>query len=316
MFCIFILMKLFKVTLLAFLFISSKINAQMVLDLYGTNANNSVVPNAIPCSEKEVYTKNNNHGTISHVTHPTLKVFLPATANTARSAVIICPGGGYSVLAIDHEGDDVAKALNAMGIAAFVLKYRIPDAKCMEHPENVPLMDAQRALKIVRDSASKYNIDPSKIGVMGFSAGGHLASSLGTHFNEKILTNAGNTSLRPDFMVLLYPVISFNQSIAHMGSRQNLVGKNATEELVHRFSNEEQITAQTPPAFLVHAVDDNVVPVANSIVFLEALHKNKVAAEMHLYQGGGHGFGLHNPTTKDDWTERLKNWFYTNGFLK
>lgn len=289
----------------------SKTHAQMVIDLYTT------IPNAKPCKEKETYTKNNSGiGTVAHVTHPALQVFLPKVPNAAASSIIICPGGGYSVLAIDHEGIEVAKTLNQMGIAAFVLKYRIPDSSCMDHRENVPLMDAQQALKMVRENASKWKLDSAKIGVMGFSAGGHLASSLGTHFNNLVVSNPNHTSLRPDFMVLLYPVISFNDSIAHKGSKENLIGKNPPAALVHRFSNEEQITAKTPPAFLVHAIDDDAVPVANSISFVEALAKNKVPAEMHLYQSGGHGFGLHNKTTKDEWIERLKNWLTMNNFLK
>lgn len=289
----------------------SKTHAQMVIDLYTT------IPNAKPCKEKETYTKNNSGiGTVAHVTHPALQVFLPKVPNAAASSIIICPGGGYSVLAIDHEGIEVAKTLNQMGIAAFVLKYRIPDSSCMDHRENVPLMDAQQALKMVRENASKWKLDTAKIGVMGFSAGGHLASSLGTHFNDLVVSNPNHTSLRPDFMVLLYPVISFNDSIAHKGSKENLIGKNPPAALVHRFSNEEQITAKTPPAFLVHAIDDDAVPVANSISFVEALAKNKVPAEMHLYQSGGHGFGLHNKTTKDEWIERLKNWLTMNNFLK
>ena len=283
----------------------------MVIDLY-TN-----IPNSKPCQEKETYTKNNGGvGIVGHVTHPTLQVFLPKVPNAAASSIIICPGGGYSVLAIDHEGIEVAKTLNQMGIAAFVLKYRIPDSSCMDHRENVPVMDAQQALKMIRENAAKWKVNASKIGVMGFSAGGHLASSLGTHFNEQILSNTNHTSLRPDFMVLLYPVISFKDSITHQGSKQNLIDKSPSSDLVHRFSNEEQINTKTPPAFLVHAIDDDVVPVANSIAFVEALAKNKVPAEMHLYQSGGHGFGLHNKTTKDEWIERLKNWLTMNGFLK
>lgn len=294
---------------MSLLLMSSKSPAQMVIDLY------SKIPNAIPCNAKETTAKD-GIVRVSNVTHPTLQVFLPQVPNKAASSVIICPGGGYSILAIDHEGFEVAKTLNAMGIAAFVLKYRIPDSSCMEHRENVPLMDAQQALKMVRENAAKWKINPAKIGVMGFSAGGHLASSLATHFNEQVLDNPQHTSLRPDFAILIYPVISFKDSITHHGSRDNLIGKNPSPDLVHRFSNEEQVTSKTPPSFLVHAADDDVVPVANSIAFAEALVKNKVPVELHLYQNGGHGFGLHNKTTKDEWMERLKNWLAKNGFLQ
>lgn len=302
-------MKSYLILVISSLLLNSKTPAQMVIDLY------SKIPNAIPCSAKETYTKE-GIARISNVTHPTLQVFLPKVPNKAASSIIICPGGGYGILAIDHEGIEVAKTLNAMGIAAFVLKYRIPDSSCMEHREDVPLMDAQQALKMVRENAVKWKIDASKIGVMGFSAGGHLASSLATHFTEHVLDNPSHTSLRPDFAVLLYPVISFRDSITHKGSKENLIGKNPSEVLVHRFSNEEQVTPQTPPSFLVHAADDDVVPVANSIVFVEALVKNKVPVELHLYQNGGHGFGLHNKTTKDEWIERLKNWLIKNSFLQ
>lgn len=296
--------------MLSLLLMSSKTPAQMVIDLYST------VPNAKPCNEKETYTTNSGIGRVGHVTHPALQVFLPQVPNKAASSIIICPGGGYSILAIDHEGIEVAKTLNAMGIAAFVLKYRIPDSSCMDNKENVPLMDAQQALKIVRENAAKWKIDTAKIGVMGFSAGGHLASSLSTHFNDPVISNTNHTSLRPDFAVLIYPVISFKSSITHQGSKENLIGKNPLPALVHRFSNEERVTSKTPPAFLVHAADDDAVPVANSISFAEALLRNKVPTELHIYQNGGHGFGLHNKTTKDEWMDRLKNWLTMNGFLQ
>jgi acetyl esterase/lipase len=186
----------------------------------------------------------------------------------------------------------------------------------MEQKETGPLMDVQQAVKLVRENAATYKIDTGKIGVMGFSAGGHLASSAGTHFNDVVIPNPKKTSLRPDFLVLLYPVISMRDSLTHKGSKDNLIGPNATAAMVKRFSNDEQVTAQTPPTFLVHAADDRAVPVNNSILFFQALLKNKVPAEMHIYQNGGHGFGLHNATTKDEWIERLKNWFLKNGFLK
>lgn len=293
---------------MSLLLMYSKTPAQTVMDLY------SDVPNAKPCNTKETYTKN-GIGRVAKVTHPTLQVFLPQVANKSGSSIIICPGGGYGMLAVDHEGIDVAKTFNAMGIVAFVLKYRLPDSTCVEHRENVPLMDAQQAIKMVRENAVKWKIDTTKIGVIGFSAGGHLASSLATHFKEQVLNNPNHTSLRPDFAILIYPVISFRDSITHKGSKENLIGKNPSPALVHRFSNEEQVTSGTPPSFLVHAADDEVVPVANSISFAEALVRNKVPVEVHIYPKGGHGFGLHNNTTKDEWMERLKNWLSMNGFL-
>lgn len=283
----------------------------MKLNLYESGP----IPNARPCDKVENYNKNaGGIGIVANVTKPTLEVFMPKNQNAARSSVIICPGGGYGVLAVDHEGYDVAKAFNEMGITAFVLKYRLPDSACMTHRENVPLTDAQQAFKIVRENAGKWKIDTGKVGIMGFSAGGHLASTVGTHFNQRQISNT-SVSFRPDFMLLLYPVISFNDSICHKGSKENLIGKNAPAALEHLYSNEEQVTAQTPPTFLVHAADDDAVPVANSTRFFEMLVKYKVPAEMHIYQNGGHGFGMHNKTTTDDWMERLKNWLSANKFL-
>lgn len=305
-------MKLFFALFVAVI-IKSASYAQPIIDLY----NNGPVPNSKPCSQVETYPKSGTgQAGVANVLRPTLQVFLPQVRNAAGASVIICPGGGYARLSIEHEGWEVAKALNAMGVTAFVLKNRLPGDACMEHKETGPLMDVEQAIKYVRDNAATYNIDATKIGIMGFSAGGHLASSLGTHYNEMVITNTNNTLLRPDFMVLLYPVISMKDSITHRGSRDNLIGRTPAPELVHRFSNEEQINAKTPPTFLVHAADDNAVPPANSIMFFEALLKNKVPAEMHIYQNGGHGFGLHNATTKDEWIERLKNWFLRNGLLK
>ena len=306
-------MKTFLALALFFMIVSINVAAQ-VINLYG---NEKSIPNSTGCPNIENYKANaNGRGSITKSSRPTLEVFLPKTPNAIRSAVVICPGGGYAALAIDHEGKDVAKALNEMGIAAFVLKYRLPDSSCMTNKEVVPLMDAQRAMKIVRENAEKWKIDPTKVGVLGFSAGGHLASSLGTHFDEQLLQDPKNISARPDFMVLLYPVISFKDSITHKGSKFNLIGRNAAESLVHKFSNEEQVTTNTPPAFLIHALDDNVVPYANSVRFVEALHKNKVPAELHLYQAGGHGFGMINNTTNDRWMDRVKNFLLQNKFLQ
>jgi acetyl esterase/lipase len=177
------------------------------------------------------------------------------------------------------------------------------------------LTDAQQAVRMVREQAAKFNVNPSRIGLMGFSAGGHLASTAGTHFTRLADQKASNTPVRPDFLVLLYPVISFSDSLKHGGSRDNLIGKTPAADQIKLYSNELQVTAQTPPTFLVHAQDDTTVPVMNSIVFYEACTKNKVPAELHLYPKGGHGFGMHNKTTKDDWTISLQNWMDANGWL-
>lgn len=251
---------------------------------------------------------------VAKVSEPTLTVFLPAKEKATGAAVIICPGGGYGILAINHEGYNVAKRFNDIGVAAFVLKYRLPNDAIMVDKSFGPLMDAEQAIYLVRRDARKWNVDAAKIGIMGFSAGGHLASTLTVHYNDVKIDNKEKLSLRPDFSILIYPVISFLES-PHTGSANNLAGTNATQAQKEYFSNERHVTQQTPPTFLVHANDDYGVPVQNSIIFNQALVANKVKAEMHLYQSGGHGFGLNNKTTSDDWFERLINWMKSNKFL-
>ena len=253
---------------------------------------------------------------VSHVSNPYLYAFLPPKEKANGTAVIICPGGGYARLAASHEGIDVAKTLNEWGVAAFVLIYRLPDDSIMDDKEIGPLQDAQRSIAMVRDRAKEWNINPNKVGIMGFSAGGHLAASAGTHFNQPVIENRKHYSLRPDFMVLLYPVISFTDSLAHMGSRINLIGKTPTPEKINYYSNELQVTKETPPTFLVHAKDDGTVKVKNSIAFYDALQQNKVPAEIHLFEKGGHGFGMNNTTTPDKWMDWLKTWMQVNELVK
>jgi acetyl esterase/lipase len=297
------------------MFFSTLLKAQQVISLY-----EGEIPNAKPCKETDhefIDTTWNKNGilTVDKITKPTLTIYEVPKEKSNGVAVVICPGGGYSILAAGHEGADVAKAFNKVGITAFVLRYRLPKDECMTNKSFVPLMDAQQALYIVRKNAKDYGIDPNKIGIIGFSAGGHLASTVGTHFNEPVRKELVGANVRPDFMMLIYPVISFNESIAHIGSRDNLIGKNPDENLVHLFSNEEQVTAQTPPTFLVHASDDDGVNPGNSIVFYEALLKHQVPAELHLYEHGGHGFGLNNPTTKENWFQTCVNWMKTNKLM-
>ena len=220
---------------------------------------------------------------IGKVQVPQIEVYLPNKKSATGQAVIICPGGGYSILAYDWEGTDIAKFFNAHGIAAFVLKYRLPDSLSSTSPDKVPLLDAKQAIRVVRSHAVEWNVNPNKIGIMGFSAGGHLASTLSTHFEEET---------KPNFSVLIYPVISMDKNIAHMGSRNNLIGKHPSDAMIKLYSNELQITNQTPPTFIVHASDDSAVPVENSLYYYQALKKNGVPAEMHIYPTGGHGFGL------------------------
>lgn len=287
--------------------------SQTIIPLYKDSIPNS---KPSPNQESSTFEGENKILIVHNVSRPSLTVFLPPKEKSNGTAVIICPGGGYFILAASHEGYDVAKKLNEMGVAAFVLKYRIPDDKTMPNKEIGPLQDAQRAIQVVREKAGEWNINPSRIGIMGFSAGGHLASTAGTHFDKSVIENKNNISLRPDFMILIYPVISFTDSIGHIGSRDNLLGKNPSAEKISGYSGELQVMANTPPAFLVHAGNDDVVKVQNSIRFYEAEQKHNIPAEMHIYPKGGHGFGMNNPTTKDLWMERLKNWLDLNGWLK
>ncbi|HEU5166888.1 MAG TPA: pectinesterase family protein [Chitinophagaceae bacterium] len=267
----------------------------------------SVVPNNKPVADKEYSTLRDNVTRIAKVSNPTLTVFKPDKPN--GKAVIICPGGSYLILAFDKEGTRVAEEFNKWGVIAFVLKYRLPDDTINVDRSLAPLQDAQQAIRWVRTNAAQYGIDKNKIGIMGFSAGGHLASTAATHFDFKAdASNNDTTSGRPDFAILIYPVISFDSTFGHKGSRNNLIGANATKEKTDFYSNELQVTATTPPVFLVHAGDDATVPVENSIRFYQACIRNKVPAELHLYPKGGHGFGMYNKTTDDNWMERLRNW--------
>jgi acetyl esterase/lipase len=246
---------------------------------------------------------------------PTLTVFLPASPAATRTAVVICPGGGYHINAIKHEGLDIAKKLNEWGIAAFVLKYRIPSDDYMINKEIGPLQDAQQAIRMVRERAKEWNIDPNRVGIMGFSAGGHLASTAATHYRHAVIPDGKNANLRPDFAILGYPVISFTDSIGHIGSRDNLLGKSPSEEKIRKYSNELQVTKDTPPTFLIHASDDKVVPPANSIAFYQSLLRHGVPAELHIYERGGHGFGMDNPTTDEKWMLSLRNWLVARALL-
>ncbi len=249
---------------------------------------------------------------VRNVQKPDIAVFLPSKKNATGEAVVICPGGGYGILAYDWEGSDIARWLNSQGIAAFVLKYRLPGSKSNIVPFKSPIMDAQRAMRLVRYNAEKWNIDPGKIGVMGFSAGGHLASSVSTHYDKGDPSSTDpveQVSCRPDFSVLVYPVISFTQDFQHEGSRINLLGEDAEESLVKLFSSELQVTEDTPPAILIHSDDDGGVPVENSIAYYEALRANKISSELHIYPYGGHGYSLaigqgHLST----WPDRVIEW--------
>lgn len=268
------------------------------------------IPNRIASDEKEEQHRNGILR-ISKVQEPTIEVYLPAHSNANGKAVLIFPGGGYGILAYDWEGTDIAKFLNGKGIAGIVVKYRLPSSESQNDKHNVPLIDAQRALRFVRSNTENFHIDSNKIGILGFSAGGHLASTLGTHFDEKVyepIDEIDAQSARPDFMALGYPVITFGEA-THRGSKKNLIGENPKAEMVDHFSNEKQVTENTPPTFLVHASNDEAVPVENSLLFYQALKNKGVSATMHIYPKGGHGFSL---ARKDPhlmgWTERMFEW--------
>ena len=257
-------------TILSFILILTVMNLQAqdtIIPLWP----NGKIPNRVETDEKEEHVKEGILR-ISKVQEPTIEVYLPAKQNATGEAVLIFPGGGYHILAYDWEGTDIAKFLNGKGIAGIVVKYRLPTSESLKEKYNVPLIDAQRALRLVRSMAAEFNINANKIGIVGFSAGGHLASTLGTHFNEKVYNGidaADKLSARPDFLTLVYPVITFTQSTKHSGSQKALLQGNETEELLQRFSNETQVTPETPPTLLVHATDDTAVPVENSLLFFQ-----------------------------------------------
>jgi len=263
---------------------------------------------------KEAETHDNSRGIlwITNVQEPTLEVFLPVKNNATGKAIVICPGGGYAGLAYDWEGTAIAKWLNSKGIAGLVLKNRLPEADVNPQSTTAPLQDAQRAIRLARQHAEEWNISADQVGVMGFSAGGHLASTLATHYDENHQLNPSaidTISARPDFAILVYPVITMDPAHYHGGSSINLIGSNPSEEIIALYSNELQIDSLTPPTFLVHSTDDKAVPVKNSLLFYEGLVKAGVLAEMHIYPTGGHGYALgikggHEQT----WVHRLEEW--------
>lgn len=281
-----------------------KLQAQQVISLYNGKIPNSKVD---PSYKETADTSKDGSIRISKITNPELLAFYPEKSNANGGAIIIFPGGGYRLVSMTNEGYDIAKAFNKLGYAAFIVKYRLPSDLIMEDKTIGPLQDAQQAIKIVRENAESWQINPSKIGIIGFSAGGHLASTLGTHFTKAVIANPNNTSLRPDFMILGYPVVSMG-TYAHKGSKANLLGENSTDDLVKLYSNELQVDSNTPPTFIFHANDDKTVHAENSIDLARALKQAGIKSELHLYQAGGHGFGLYNKTTKENWFDSLANW--------
>lgn len=275
-----------------------------------------VWPNGAPDSNGLTIPEETYEGKrVRNVSEAEMYVYLPKIGNNTGAAVVICPGGGYMIEAMDHEGYNMAEWLTTQGVAGIVLKYRLPYGH-----DQIPLEDAQRALRIVRQKAGEWGINPSKIGIAGSSAGGHLASTAGTRFDlgkPESSDPIEKYSCRPDFMLLLYPVITFNEEFGHMGSRTNLIGTGNKWELVEKYSNELHVTAQTPPTFLVLADDDGGVPPRNSIEFYLALKKYKIPAEMHIFRDGGHGFGMNKKNLPvDQWPELFAQWMKAQGITR
>jgi acetyl esterase/lipase len=275
-----------------------------------------VWPNGAPDSNGMTTPEETYEGKrVRNVSEAEIYVYLPKIGINTGAAVVICPGGGYMIEAMDHEGYQLAEWLTTQGVAGIVLKYRLPYGH-----DQIPLEDAQRALRIVRQKAAEWGINPAKIGIAGSSAGGHLASTAGTRFDlGKPESNdpIDKYSCRPDFMLLLYPVITFNEEFGHMGSRTNLIGTGNKWELVEKYSNELNVTPQTPPTFLILADDDGGVPPRNSIEFYMALKKNKIPAEMHIFRDGGHGFGMTKKNLPvDQWPNLFSQWMKAQGITK
>ena len=292
-------METIKLCIATLLLLSFAVKAQEVINLY-----QSEIPNSKESEIKE--TRNEKAGFYKNVINPTLQIYLPDKEKSSGAAVVICPGGGYGVVVFNAEGVRTAEEFAKNGVAAFVLKYRLPNDTTMIDKKIGPLQDAQQAIKIVRDNAAKWDIDKNKIGIMGFSAGGHLASTEATHFDKAYIENDSGTSLRPDFQILVYPVISMQDTLTHAGSKLNLLGENPSQEITELFSNELQVDENTPQAYITHAGDDVVVDVDNSINYYEALRHHKVPAEMHIYPKGNHGFVLFQPT--EEWMKPIFKW--------
>jgi acetyl esterase/lipase len=295
--------------------------AALVISVNAQDKVLKVWPNKIPGSienanyKEKSDTAANGMVTLSKVTDPTISVYFPHDVKATGAAVVICPGGGYVHLAYTKEGINIAHWLNSLGVTGVVLKYRLPSDEIMKDKTIGPLQDAQEAMRIVRRNAKEWGLDPNKIGLIGFSAGGSLASTLCTHYNMKVY-DSDSTSARPDFAILGYPVISMKLVITHLGSRENLLGKNPSQKTVEEFSNELQVNENTPETFLFQAEDDHTVPVENSIDYFLALKKYKIPAELHIYEKGGHGFGLgYEGETNSDWPKACAHWLKQIGML-
>jgi acetyl esterase/lipase len=271
----------------------------------------AIYPDTVPNTRKGhvILPQKLNPGLIYSVSTPEVEMYLPEQGKATGAAVIICPGAVTKFWFTRAKALTAAKIFAKNGITAFVLKYRLPDDSTMIDKTIGPLQDAQQAMKFVRGNAKKWGIDSNRIGVMGFSAGGHLASTLATHFKKPLIADPEKISLRPNFLILVYPVISMQDSLTHPDSKHNLLGKAPSKAIVDTYSNELQVTDDTPPTYITHAGDDRLVSVDNSINFYEQLRHHKVAVELHLFPKGGHGFVLGQPT--ESWTTPIFKWMQT-----
>jgi len=294
-------MKRIILFLMSLTVVSVLTSAQELIRLY-----TGTIPGSAGSAIKELPGTKPTPGMISLVTDPELELYLPDKEKATGAAVIICPGGSYKVLTYQAEGIRTAQEFMRNGIAAFVLKYRLPDDAIMNDKKTGPLQDAQQAVKVVRENAGKWGIDINRVGIMGFSAGGHLASTVATHFEKSLIDNPGKINLHPDFLIIVYPVISMQDNLTHPDSRTNLLGASPSKEVIDLFSNEMQVTDNTPPTYIIHAADDKLVDVDNSISFFEALRHHNVPVEMHIYPKGGHGFVLRQKP--EEWMVPLFSW--------
>ena len=305
-------MKLLNNLLIIYLFLVSFLNqAQSVeINLWDSEISGAIEnPNY---KEVKIY-KDSILQSTSKVSVPTLTIFKPKIPN--GTSVVIFPGGGYHHLAMNKEGYKVAQFLNNLGITAFVLKYRLPDDAIMGDKQIGPLQDAQEAIRYVRRTVTVFNLDENKIGILGFSAGGHLAATLSTRFTESVYKVKDDISAKINFSILIYPVISMDSLITHQGSKTNLLGNSPSKEKTRTFSNEKQVSPLTPKTFLVHATDDTSVSVENSINYYLALKAHNIPVEMHVYEKGGHGFGLGKNGTSKSWSTSLANWLKENSLI-
>jgi acetyl esterase/lipase len=302
---------IFLKTILLFILVinSTNINSQQFLPLWNSNK----IPNSKGIAIKDSISDERYR----RVGNPGLLVFLTSKQENKNTAVIICPGGGYKHLSYEVSGVQIAKWFNTMGINAFVLISRLPLSPDLVHPEQAPLQDAQRAIRLIRYNAPQWKIDVNKIGVIGFSAGGHIASSLGTHTEDisAIRDKLDSVSFRPDFMILVSPVITMGE-YTHKGSRDNLLGTSPSKDLTDKYSNELQVSDKTPPAFIALADNDKSVNPLNSLLFYQALHKKNISASLHIFPWGGHNLALrNNPGSTQDWTQLCEKWLIEMKFL-